>query len=101
MLYFGTNEGATASGLKDHLKITHQAARNIVERLKQKNYLYTVISKYDGRANAVFLTEEGKCMFSSLKENGNRAGNTLLEGFSDEEKKQMLELIRRAAVNME
>ena len=101
MLYFGTNEGATASGLKDHLKITHQAARNIVERLKQKNYLYTVVSKNDGRANAVFLTEEGKKMYSSLKENGNRAGKALLAGFSDEEKKQLLLLIRKAAVNME
>ncbi|WP_458407211.1 MarR family winged helix-turn-helix transcriptional regulator [Anaerotignum sp.] len=101
MLYFGANEGTTASNLKDHLRITHQAARNIVERLKSKNYLYTTASENDGRANAVFLTEEGKKMYSSLKENGNRVGKALLAGFSKEEKEMLLQLIEKASVNME
>ena len=100
MLYFGANEGSTAADLKEHLKITHQAARNIVERLKAKHYLYTVVSDKDKRANAVFLTEVGKKMLFSLKESGNRAGNVLLDGFSEEEKGQLLHLLRKASVNM-
>ena len=100
MLFFGANEGATVTNLKDHLRISHQAARNIVERLKNKKYLYTAASEEDRRSNAVFLTEEGKKLFFSLRGTGNVVGNTLLAGFSAQEKALLLRLIDKASGNM-
>lgn len=100
MLFFSANEGATISDLKDHLKISHQAARNILERLKTKKYLYTVVSEKDKRANSVYLTEEGRTLINSLKGTGSKVGEVLLAGFSEEEKNMFLYLINKASDNM-
>lgn len=101
LLFFGANEGSSVSELKNHLDITHQAARNILERLRNKNYLYTAVSEKDKRSNSVFLTEEGNLLYDSLKGTGSKAGITLLDGFSNEEKVMFLDLIKKASDNME
>lgn len=101
MLFFGVNEGANVSELKDYLKISHQAARNILERLKNKNYLYTTVSEKDKRSNSVFLTEEGKILYDSLKATGSKEGSSLLDGFSNEEKDTFLKLIKKASHNID
>jgi len=100
MLFFGKREGATASELKDHLNISHQAACNILERLKNKKYVYTAVSEKDKRANSVYLTEEGKLLYNSLKITGSKAGSVLLDGFSEDEKILFLNLIIKASDNM-
>lgn len=101
MLFFGVNEGANVSELKDHLKISHQAARNILERLKNKNYLYTTVSEKDKRSNSVFLTDEGKVLYASLKATGSKEGSSLLDGFSNKEKDEFLKLIKKASHNID
>ena len=36
LLFFAEHEGATVSELKDYLKISHQAARKLAEKLREK-----------------------------------------------------------------
>lgn len=86
LLFFGTNKGNTIIDLKNHLRITHQAARNTVERMKKKNLLYVVISKEDARFKHIYLTEKGKKLFYTLKAMGTTVGQQLLQGLSPEEK---------------
>lgn len=40
LLYFDNCPGRSIIDLKEHLRITHQAARNLVERMKRKELLY-------------------------------------------------------------
>jgi len=100
MIYFASNEGMSAADLAKHLEITHQAARNIVERLKSKNYLYTAASKNDGRVNSVYLTEDGKKIYALLKETGGKVGDVLLQGFSEAEKEQLFSFLERISENI-
>lgn len=100
LIFFAQKRGATVSDLKTHLQISHQAARNIVERLKIKGLLYTSVSNEDGRANSVNLTESGEKMYIRLKDKGSRVGDELLEGFSEDEKKLLYEFITRIGDNI-
>lgn len=93
LLFFGTNKGKTIIDLKNHLRITHQAARNTVERMKKKELLYVMISKEDARFKHIYLTEKGKELFDKLKEMGTTVGQQLLQGLSAEEKDVLYSLL--------
>jgi DNA-binding MarR family transcriptional regulator len=100
LLYFSEHEGAAIAELKGHLKISHQAARNLVARLKAKQYVSAQISPTDGRASAIYLTEQGHDICDLLKQSGSNVGMTLLHGFSDTEMNQFHHFLLRASDNM-
>ena len=89
LLFFAQNEGALALNLKDHLKISHQAARNIVERMKAKDLLYIKVSPVDGRARQVFLTPKGKQLYEKLQKGGANLGKNVMSRLSEQEKEQL------------
>ncbi|MCC8048476.1 MAG: MarR family transcriptional regulator [Oscillospiraceae bacterium] len=93
MMFFDKNDGATVSALKTHLAISHQAARNLVERLKQRGYLTATVSAEDGRERPVHLTAEGRELCAVLKKNGTVAGGELLLCLSREELHTLYELL--------
>lgn len=95
MLFFEAAEGARALDLKKHLSITHQAARNYVERLKAKGLLYTEVSGTDARGKSVMLTEEGRDVCRKLRQKGCDTGKDILSDLSGEEKEELLRLLRR------
>ncbi|MCD7826533.1 MAG: hypothetical protein LUH14_11335 [Clostridiaceae bacterium] len=100
LLYFEAHEGAPIWNLKKHLNISHQAARNLVERIRLKDYLYLETSKEDARFKCVYLTEKGKYICSELKKEGTSAGQQLLKGLSAEEKEKLLEMLERMSKNV-
>lgn len=100
LLFFGTNKGKTIIDLKNHLHITHQAARNTVERMKKKDLLYVVISKEDARFKHIYLTEKGKELFNTLKAIGTTIGQQLLQGLSIKEKNILYSLLLKIDSNI-
>lgn len=101
LFFFNAHEGAKIYDLKEHLQISHQAARNLVERIKQKNLVYLVASEADARAKNVFLTPEGKKICGVLKEEGSNVGSRHLEGFTDAEKEQLLIFLEKIKSNIQ
>lgn len=101
LLYFSQNEGKSAADLKDHLGITHQTARGIIERMVKKGLLRINISEEDARYKKVALTERGLELCRRLKENGMHTGDRLLNGMSEGEKKRFFSMITLAVKNME
>lgn len=101
LLYFSKNEGKSAVDLKEHLGITHQTARGIVERMVKKGILETNISKEDARYKKVALTKKGWELCKQLKENGMHTGDRLVNGMSESEKKQFFSMITLAVENLE
>lgn len=100
LMYFDLHAGGTIMELKDFLRISHQAARNIVERMKKKDLLYVVISDSDARFKHVYLTEKGIRTCNSLKKLGTSVGQQLLQGLSDEEKNTLLALLAKIDGNI-
>lgn len=95
LLFFDLHKGALILNLKDHLKISHQAARNIVERMKAKGLLYVTVSDTDARAKKVFLSEKGNVICSKLKKQGGCLGSNLLQYFTENEKDELLALLEK------
>ena len=100
LLFFDQNPGAIALDLKEYLKISHQAARNIIVRMKEKELLYASISDTDGRARQVFLTEKGKDICLQLKQKASHIGGNLLHGFTREEKDRLSVFLDRIMTNL-
>ncbi len=95
LLFFDSHSGAMIHHLKDHMKISHQAARNIIERMKEKDLLYVEVSDTDARARRVFLSKKGEKICSRLKKKGTDAGSDLLYTLSDEEKQQLAVILEK------
>lgn len=95
LLFFDKNEGAPISNLKEHLKISHQAARNIIERMKEKDLLYVTVSDSDARVRKVYLTENGKKICEELKLKGSNVGGNILRYLNNDEKQELLVLLEK------
>ena len=93
LLFFDSHEKSRILDLKNHLKISHQAARNLVERLRQKGLISIQVSSSDGRAKNVFLTEKGKDICTKLKKQGGFVGKELLADFADSDKEKLLDYL--------
>lgn len=101
LLFFAKNEGKTATDLKEHLGITHQTARGIIERMVKKEILKTAVSQEDARYKKVVLTEKGQRLYRRLNDNCMHTGDRLLNGMKENEKKQFFSMIALAVENME
>ena len=86
LLFFDRHAGALAADLKKRLAVSHQAARNIVERMKENGLLYASVDDGDARCRQIYLTEKGRKLCSELKKKGSALGAGLLSGLSKEEK---------------
>ena len=98
--YFHNYPGHTASDLKNHLNISHQAARNMVDRLRAKKLLSLLPSKEDARRKEIYLTEAGQTVYLALTQDGSNVGHSLLAGFSEEEQNQFSAYLDRIISNL-
>ena len=90
LLFFDRHPGAIILDLKDYLQISHQAARNLVERMKEKDLLQAVVSDTDGRAKQIYLSSKGTAICNQLKQQGGRVGSELLRVLSETEQENLL-----------
>ncbi len=101
ILFYAANNGKSIKDLANHLKVSHQAARKLVDKLKDKLILESVISKKDRRSMSISLTSYGQEVCAILKQRGTTVGETILSDYSDDEKKLLLEFLRRIEKNID
>lgn len=99
--FFAERDGACATDLKEYLEISHQAARSLIERMRQKDFLILVTSPVDARAKSVYLSDKGKAAFAEIYSFGERAGQRLLRGFGEDEKRLLEELLDKINENVD
>lgn len=100
LLYYCAHPGGNIQDLCEHLQISHQAARKLVEKLKEKNYLEAKPSKSDARSSCIVLTESGVALCDVLHQNGETAGKKLLFGFTYQEKTMLYSILLRMENNI-
>ncbi|MDE7244754.1 MAG: winged helix DNA-binding protein [Oscillospiraceae bacterium] len=100
LLFYHRNQGKSITDLKNHLQVTHQAARKLVEKLKMKGYLNVVSSQKDARMAEVSLTDKGLEICTRLINDGTRTAIDLLNGFSMTEKETLLSFLMRVEENI-
>lgn len=100
LLFYAAAPGASILDLKEHLDISHQAARNLIERSKLKRLVYAKTSSEDARYKKIYLTEQGERIYGESTLLGHHVGQDLLQGISDAEKKELLRLLLKINENV-
>lgn len=98
--FFQGSSNRSAVDLKEHLGISHQATRAIVERMVAKDLLMTKISQTDARYKEVSLTEKGMELFEIMQSNCAHTGNQLLSNIGDRDRERFLFLVTQAIDNL-
>lgn len=101
ILYYSDHGGSNIKDLSTHLKVTHQAARKLVDKLKSKGILTSSVSPDDRRFARVHLTDSGSQLCDRLKESGTLTGENILLGFSADEKHTLLKYLQRIEKNID
>lgn len=101
LLFFLDRKDAVINDLKDHLGVTHQTARGIVQRMESKGLVQTRKSKEDGRYQVVSPTQAGWRTGSILLRNGIQTGSCLLHGLTTEQEEQLCQMLQVAMKNLE
>ena len=86
--------------LKEHLGVTHQTARGIVQRMEIKGLIETKKSETDARYQCVMITEKGKEIGQKLVKNGVQTGNRLLHGMTPGTTAGLLRMLTAALKNV-
>ena len=101
ILYFDRNDGKTITDLKEHLQVSHQAARKFIESLKKKELLYDEISEADGRFKKIHLTNRGQILCDELKQKGHSVGDHILKGIEEESFDVIISILEQMERNVE
>ena len=87
--------------LEKEFDITRSTASKNVDLLVENGFITREPVDYDARLKKLVLTEKAKEVFKIMR--SDRAGleTQMLEGFSDEEKKQLRSFLKRIAANLD
>ena len=99
--YFFDHPNQTIAMFKDYQGITHQTARVIVQHLVHLGIVTLAPNPKDGRSKLVVLTPLGFAKYDQLDKHGWQTSEELFAGFTPEEQRQFLTLVRRANANLE
>lgn len=100
ILYYEKHEGGSIKDLAIYLKISHQAARKLVDKLQAKDILDIRISPYDKRYASISLTQTGQSLCKELKACGTLTGQYVLADFTETEKELLSGYLDRILANI-
>jgi DNA-binding MarR family transcriptional regulator len=86
--------------LEKYFDCSHATIFGILKRLQEKGYVLLEQDEEDKRAKKVCRTEKAKERFRDIKNRRNRTEELLLEGFTDEEKKDFSAFLDRVYENL-
>lgn len=95
------NEGISQEEISNMIKVDRTTVAKSVKKLIEKGYIDRVQNESDKRAYKLFSTEKGKKTYEFLRREEDYSTKNALLGFSQEEKAKLLELLKRAASNVE
>ena len=99
-LHKRSGETVTLSDVAKFLDCTHATVSGLVARLEAKGYLRVETDPNDHRAKNLFLTEKEMTKFRAMQTHRKLMEDTLLKGFSEEERAQLLSYLTRVYENL-
>jgi len=94
-----SRDGISQNELSEILGVDKGTTAKAMKKLTEAGYIERETDPSDGRSYRLFLTESGKKIGKDLRKLGKNLEELLTEGFSNEEKRQLLSLLQRAAEN--
>jgi len=93
------NEGKSQDELSELIKIDKATTARALAKLEEKGYITRKMDPYDKRVRRVFLTDKAKGVAPRFFAIFYEWTDALIQGFSSEEKKQLLSYLERMAQN--
>ena len=90
----------TLSDIAKFLDCTHATVSGLVSRLEKKGYLRIETDPNDHRAKNLFLTEKEMTKFRAMQEHRKQMEETLLQGFDEKERNELLSYLQRVYENL-
>jgi DNA-binding MarR family transcriptional regulator len=98
--FFARHPGATQSELVAHSgRDKAQVARQI-RALRERGLLEAKEDEQDRRSSRLSLSEEGKAVHAALHSNDGRLKEQALQGFTEQDKAALLDLLARVRANL-
>lgn len=91
---------ATQKELEDFLQVSHPTTVTIVKSMEAKNMVETYFDDTDRRMKIVKLVWGNEKLYDELRQNAENMEYRLLDGFSEQEKKQFRSLLNKAYKNV-
>ena len=101
LYYLSLKDGQTISELVENVCIQHATISNMISRMEASGMITKVKDKSDKRVSRIFLTEKGKEAVFHLKEVWKALEVKTIEGLTEEQKKQLKELLKHVFGNFE
>lgn len=94
-------DGVTQKEICDRILISKSTTSKMINNLVEKGYLKKKVDEDDKRATRIYLTDKKKEIENIVQEIDEKAEDTLMEGFDEEEKKQIREYLEKMLMNIE
>uniref|UniRef100_A0A7C3RLE7 MarR family transcriptional regulator n=1 Tax=Dictyoglomus thermophilum TaxID=14 RepID=A0A7C3RLE7_DICTH len=100
LLLLAEKNGLTQKEIAEELKIKPSTVTLILRRMKKRGLVSSKRDEKDKRYTKVYLTEDGKKFICRLREIYRQLEEECFNGFSDEEKDQLMNFLRRVIDNL-
>jgi DNA-binding MarR family transcriptional regulator len=87
--------------LEDIFSVRRSTMSNIIARMEDKGFLVRTPVGHDARLKKLVLTEKGEAIHTLMETNVTAVEQTLIAGFSDEEKETLFHLLQKLRTNLE
>lgn len=100
-LYTRGETVTTIRDIQEHLNVSHPTAAGLVKRLEQKGFVHLLIDPQDKRARIVCLDSSARRIYEGDPHPTLHIEEHLLKGLTEEERRQLCELLTRIYRNIE
>ena len=94
-LYSAPKDSVRVVDLETYYSMTHPAVIDILKVLEKKGYTTRIVNPQDARSKIISLTDKAYAQQSELFELGDKMEDAVTKNLSDEEKKEMIRLLRK------
>lgn len=100
LMHLAKREWNSQKELADHIGVSTATIAVSLKKLERGGYIKKSIIPNDNRYNQLEITTKGRKVVKESSEIFNHIDEKMLEGFSEEEKKQFLEFLKRINNNL-
>lgn len=94
-LYSRQNAASRVVDIEKQFSITHPTALGLLDKLEKNGFITKIGNPDDARSKLVSLTEKAKAMQTAVESVGERVDNILTENLSEQEKIQLISLLKK------
>lgn len=104
LLYLGFAErqgkDVNQKDIERYFKLTNPTITGLLNRLEEKGFVKRRKSPTDGRTNLIHLTDQTRKVLDQFKQHKDKIDQKLYRDFSDDERKQILYLLKKLRANL-